>query len=48
MPDLVLTMRQAQRLWRLDIVTSTALFNALLDCRFLKRTERGAYMRADL
>jgi hypothetical protein len=46
MPDLELTVRQAQRLWRLDDATSTALFKTLLDIRFLRRTPRGAYVRA--
>ena len=47
MPGLHLTLAQAQRLWRLDASTSTAVFNALVEARFLRQTDRGAYVRAD-
>jgi hypothetical protein len=46
MPDLRLTLTEAQRLWGLDQTTSSALFGALVDARFLKRTRAGAYVRA--
>jgi hypothetical protein len=45
-PDLRLTLAEAQRLWRFDETTSSALFGALVDARFLKRTRAGAYVRA--
>lgn len=46
MPGLCLTLPQARRLWRLDELTSTALFAALVDAKFLRQTESGAYVRA--
>jgi hypothetical protein len=46
-PGLHLTLQQARRLWCLDEATSTALFSALVDARFLRQTETGAYVRAD-
>jgi hypothetical protein len=48
MPGMQLTRAQAQRLWGLDSVRCDALLAALTDARFLKRTEQGAYTRADL
>jgi len=45
-PDLRLTLAEAQRLWGVDQTTSSALFGALVDARFLKRTRAGAYVRA--
>ena len=47
MPGLHLTGLQAQRLWHLDSVTCEALLNALIDVRFLRRTLKGAFVRAD-
>ena len=47
-PGLHLTKLQAQRLWGLDDVTVEALLSALLDVKFLKRTHRDAYVRADI
>jgi len=46
-PGLHLTLSQASRLWGLDQTTSVALFDALVDAKFLKRTRSGAYVRAD-
>jgi len=45
-PDLRLTLAEAQRLWGFDQTTSSALSGALADARFLKRTRAGAYVRA--
>jgi hypothetical protein len=42
-PGLSLTMRQVQRLWGLDLVTSGAMLAALVD---LRRTGQEAYVRA--
>jgi hypothetical protein len=47
-PGLSLTKRQAQRLWGLDLVTSEAVLAALVDVKFLRRTCRDAYVRADV
>jgi hypothetical protein len=47
MPGLLLTKPQAQRLWRLDPVTCEAVLTALEECRFLRRTPTGAYVKAD-
>ena len=46
-PGLHLTLPQARRLWGLDEVTSEAVFAALVDICFLRRTRAGAYVRAD-
>jgi hypothetical protein len=46
-PGLHLTEPQVQRLWNLDSVATRVLLSALLDVKFLKRTRRGAYVRAD-
>jgi hypothetical protein len=46
-PGLRLTKPQAQRLWGLDDVTSEALLSALVDVKFLRRTQQNAYVRAD-
>jgi hypothetical protein len=45
MPGLCLTERQAQRLWGLDAPSCRALFDALLQSGFLRRTEQGCYVR---
>jgi hypothetical protein len=47
MPGLCLTKAQVERLWGLDTVTSEALLAALVDVKFLRRTDRDAYVRAD-
>jgi len=47
MPGLHLTLDQARQLWRLDASTSSAVLNALVEAQFLRRTDRGAYLRAD-
>jgi hypothetical protein len=47
MPGLHLTLAQAQRLWCLDAATSSAVFNALVESKFLRHTDRGAFVRAD-
>jgi hypothetical protein len=46
-PGLRLTKPQFERLWGFDPLTSEALLDALLDTRFLTRTQTGAYRRAD-
>jgi hypothetical protein len=46
-PGLRLTKPQFERLWGLDAMTSEALLNALVDTRFLTRTQAGGYRRAD-
>jgi len=48
MPGLSLTERQAQRLWGLDHEACKTLLEALLQTGFLRRTERGSYVRADV
>jgi hypothetical protein len=45
MPGLCLTTSQAQRLWCLDAPTCDSLLAALTEAKFLRRTERGAYVR---
>jgi hypothetical protein len=45
-PGLCLTPLQVQRLWNLDGVTAESLIAALVDARFLRRTDRGAYVLA--
>jgi hypothetical protein len=47
-PGLSLTKQQAERLWGLDALTSEALLAALVDINFLRRTDKGAYVRADV
>jgi hypothetical protein len=47
-PGLHLTKLQAQRLWGLDDVTAEALLSALTDVKFLRRTHRDAYVRANI
>ena len=47
-PGLCLTKAEAQRLWGLDEVTADALLSALEDVTFLRRTQREAYVRADV
>lgn len=45
MPGLTLTLPQARRLWGLDETRCIAVFNALVDAKFLTRTSSGAYRR---
>ena len=45
MPGLQLTVGQARRLWALDDVTCLQLLEALVEARFLRRTEQGNYVR---
>jgi hypothetical protein len=47
MPGLSLTQHQAQRLWGLDAVVCEALFEALMQSGFLRRSAQGGYVRAD-
>ena len=47
-PGLSLTRPQAQRLWSLDASTCDAVLDALIDMRYLRRTQAGAYVRADV
>ena len=46
-PGLQLTMPQARRLWGLDDQSCEALLSTLESEKFLRRTPRGAYVRAD-
>jgi len=48
MPGLILTRGQARRLFGLDDVTVSALLGALVDAHFLKVTQAGTYVRADV
>jgi hypothetical protein len=45
MPGLVLTTRQASRLWQLDVHVCDALFSALVQENFLSETPAGAFLR---
>jgi hypothetical protein len=47
LPDLRLTAPEAQTLWGLDSTTIEALLSALVMAGMLKKTSRGAYVRAD-
>ena len=47
-PGLRLTKAQVERLWNLDDVMSTALLATLVDAKFLKRSYRDMYVRADV
>ena len=47
MPGLQLTKPQVQRLWGLDPATCDAVLDTLEGLRFLKRTDRNAYVLAD-
>lgn len=46
-PGLNLTKPQFQRLWNLDRNTCDDVLDALQATKFLRRTEGGAYVRAD-
>jgi Fic family protein len=45
MPGLSLTVPQAQRLWGLERATCQALFEQLVETRFLRRTRHGRFVR---
>lgn len=45
MPGLSLTLSQAQRLWSLERRTCEALLRTLIDSQFLRRTDRGLFVR---
>ncbi|MEO8678329.1 MAG: hypothetical protein ABI665_04740 [Vicinamibacterales bacterium] len=45
MPGLLLTTRQASRLWNLDADVCQALLSALVHQKFLAETRAGAYLR---
>jgi len=45
MPGLALTVRQAARLWGLEVPQSQRLFSELVDSRFLIADASGAYRR---
>jgi hypothetical protein len=47
MPGLSLTEVQAGRLWNLSLDTAEALLEELERVRFLRRTNKGTYVRAD-
>jgi hypothetical protein len=47
MPGLTLTLRQASRLWNLDAVTCDVALRILVEERYLARTRRGTFRRAD-
>jgi len=47
LPGLSLTRDQAQRLYSLDGVVCDGVLAALVDVRFLHRTQDGRYVRAD-
>jgi len=47
MPGLRLTEAQARRLWGLDEASCVALLGALVDEKFLFRTNSGAFMRVE-
>jgi hypothetical protein len=47
MPGLQLTKQQAQRLWGLDPATCEGFLSALVEARFLRRTEAQGYVRVD-
>jgi hypothetical protein len=44
MPGLCLTIEQAQRLWSVEPRRCEAVLNALIDSRFLRRTDRGLFV----
>jgi hypothetical protein len=46
MPGLQLTLRQAARLWNLDLLVCDVALRVLADEHFLDRTKRGAFRRA--
>ncbi len=47
LPGLRLTEAQARRLWQIDRTTCGALFEALVDVRFLRRAPDGTFVRSE-
>jgi hypothetical protein len=47
-PGLRLTKAQIERLWGFDTLMCEALVGALVDARFLRCTQTGVYVRADV
>ena len=47
MPGLTLTLRQASRLWNLDLLTCDIALRTLVDEQFLGRTRVGGFRRAE-
>jgi hypothetical protein len=47
MPGLTLTLRQAARLWSLDLVACDVALRILVEESFLARTRRGLFQRAE-
>jgi hypothetical protein len=47
MPGLTLTLRQASRLWNLDLLTCDVALRTLVDEGFLGRTRTGGFRRAE-
>lgn len=47
MPGLLLSRRQAERLWNLDPATCDAVIASLLASGFLRQTAVGAFRRTD-
>lgn len=45
MPGMCVTAPQAQRLWGLDATTCDVVLRTLVDCRFLRRTPRGTFVK---
>ena len=45
MPGMCVTAPQAQRLWGLDATTCNVVLRTLVDCRFLRRTPRGTFVK---
>ncbi len=45
MPDLQLTVNEGRRLWNLDEDICEAVFDVLVELRFLEKNHRGAYQR---
>ena len=46
MPGLLLTVAQACRLWQLDVVLCTKVFDRLVSEGFLEQTNTGFYLAA--
>jgi hypothetical protein len=45
MPGMCVTAPQAQRLWGLDATTCDVVLRTLVDCRVLRRTPRGTFVK---
>ena len=48
LPGLSLTSEQVQRLYSIDVLTSEAILAALMDVKFLAKTDAGRYVRHGL